>query len=137
MTGFWGSVLEERISREEAAKEALKSCTHQRCLVPEECPFDCIAITAPNPRASTAYLDELVHRVGGKGPKEVLVLAVSDPEGVRIGSGGGTLNAVLEVRGVWILSCLCWGELLGRYDMHDVPHRLHAIRYRYSSSTCK
>ncbi|CAN0264475.1 unnamed protein product, partial [Ectocarpus fasciculatus] len=63
-------------------------------------PFDCLAITAPNPRASKAYLDELVHRVGVsgiEGTKEVLILAVSDPEGVRIGSGGGTLNAVLEV----------------------------------------
>ncbi|CAN0399916.1 unnamed protein product, partial [Ectocarpus sp. 12 AP-2014] len=63
-------------------------------------PFDCLAITAPNPRASKAYLDELVHRVGvsgTEGTKEVLILAVSDPEGVRIGSGGGTLNAVLEV----------------------------------------
>ncbi|CAN0188122.1 unnamed protein product, partial [Hapterophycus canaliculatus] len=62
--------------------------------------FDCLAITAPNPRAAAAYLDELVHRVGVSGKentKEVLILAVSDPEGVRIGSGGGTLNAVLEV----------------------------------------
>ncbi|CAM9239240.1 unnamed protein product, partial [Laminaria digitata] len=27
----------------------------------------------------------------------MLILAVSDPEGVRIGSGGGTLNAILEI----------------------------------------
>ncbi|CAN0345900.1 unnamed protein product, partial [Ectocarpus sp. 12 AP-2014] len=76
------------------------ACCHQRCLVPEGSPFDCLAITAPNPRASKAYLDELVHRVGvsgTEGTKEVLILAVSDPEGVRIGSGGGTLNAVLEI----------------------------------------
>ena len=65
--------------------------------MPEACPFDCIAITAPNPRASQAYLDELVRRVGGRGTKEMLILAVSDPKGVRIGSGGGTLNAILEV----------------------------------------
>ena len=65
--------------------------------MPEACPFDCIAITAPNPRASQAYLDELVRRVGGRGTKEMLILAVSDPEGVRIGSGGGTLNAIFEV----------------------------------------
>lgn len=76
------------------------SCGRQRCLVPKSCPFDCLAITAPNPRASAAYLDELVHRVSvneDENAKEVLILAVSDPEGVRIGSGGGTLNAVLEV----------------------------------------
>lgn len=84
-----------------AANQARSACCHQRrCLVPEASPFDCLAITAPNPRASKAYLDELVHRVGvsgTEGTKEVLILAVSDPEGVRIGSGGGTLNAVLEV----------------------------------------
>ncbi|CAB1121170.1 FK/GFPP [Ectocarpus sp. CCAP 1310/34] len=83
-----------------AANQARGACCHQRCLVPEGFSFDCLAITAPNPRASKAYLDELVHRVGmsgTEGTKEVLILAVSDPEGVRIGSGGGTLNAVLEI----------------------------------------
>lgn len=83
------------------AKGVIGACSFQRCHVPKACPFDCISITAPNPRASTAYLDELVHRVGvtaEAGTKEVLILAVSDPEGVRIGSGGGTLNAILEVR---------------------------------------
>lgn len=77
------------------------ACSYQRCHVPQACPFDCLAITAPNPRASKAYLEELVHRIGvnaKEGTKEVLILAVSDPEGVRIGSGGGTLNAILEVR---------------------------------------
>lgn len=101
MTGFWEAMLDQREEREETANEKLQtensSCSHQTCLVADACPFDCIAITAPNPRASKAYLDELVHRVGGKGTKEVLILAVSDPEGVRIGSGGGTLNAILEV----------------------------------------
>lgn len=97
MTGFWESLLEEREELEDAARETLNACTHEFCFVSEACPFDCIAITAPNPRASKAYLGELVHRVGGKGSKEVLILAVSDPEGVRIGSGGGTLNAILEV----------------------------------------
>lgn len=94
-------VLAEGESRQQDA------CGRQVCRVPESCPFDCLAITAPNPRAAAAYLDELVHRVGvsgGERTKEVLILAVSDPEGVRIGSGGGTLNAVLEVRA---LVCNC------------------------------
>lgn len=92
-------MLDQREEREETANEKLQTehSSHQTCLVVDSCPFDCIAITAPNPRASQAYLDELVHRVGGRGTKEVLILAVSDPEGVRIGSGGGTLNAILEV----------------------------------------
>eukprot|EP00903_Cladosiphon_okamuranus_P018207 g16748.t1 len=82
------------------AKGEIGACSYQRCHVPQACPFDCLAITAPNPRASKAYLEELVHRVGvsaREGTKEVLILAVSDPEGVRIGSGGGTLNAILEI----------------------------------------
>lgn len=107
MTGFWESILEERADREEAAKDALDAGTHKLCLVAESCPFDCIAITAPNPRASKAYLEELSRRVDGKGTKEVLVLAVSDPEGVRIGSGGGTLNAILEV--ISLVSCVGFG----------------------------
>lgn len=86
--------------------QGLGSCSHKLCRVSETCPFSAVAITAPNPRACKAYLDELVNRVGvgvgssgrKEGTKEVLILAVSDPEGVRIGSGGGTLNAVLEVR---------------------------------------
>lgn len=87
----------------DAKAEGLGACSHKLCRVPESCPFSAVAITAPNPRASKAYLDELVHRVGvhsseNEGTKEVLILAVSDPEGVRIGSGGGTLNAILEVR---------------------------------------
>lgn len=85
----------------DAATGGLGACSHRLCRVSETCPFTAVAITAPNPRASKAYLDELVNRVGvsGKeGTKEVLILAVSDPEGVRIGSGGGTLNAILEVR---------------------------------------
>lgn len=90
------------------SKGVISACSYQRCHVPQTCPFDCLAITAPNPRASKAYLEELVHRVGvsaKEGTKEVLILAVSDPEGVRIGSGGGTLNAILEV---WarMLACL-------------------------------
>lgn len=89
--------MEARLDREEAKKKDC-CCSHQVCFVSDTCPFDCIAITAPNPRASRAYLDELVRRLGGRGRKEVLILAVSDPEGVRIGSGGGTLNAVLEVK---------------------------------------
>lgn len=89
------------------------ACSYQRCRVPETCPFECLAITAPNPRASKAYLEELVHRVGvagEEGTKEVLILAVSDPEGVRIGSGGGTLNAILEVGVLRRLCPVLWGR---------------------------
>lgn len=100
MTGFWEAVLQERIQRKEEAEHALQNMSASRCRichVPDSFSFDCIAITAPNPRAADAYLDELVHRIDGKRSKQILVLAVSDPEGVRIGSGGGTLNAILEV----------------------------------------
>ena len=97
MSSFNGSALGGQAGRGEPSADVVGACSHRLCLVPDTCPFDCIAITAPNPRASQAYLDELVHRVGGRGTKEMLILAVSDPEGVRIGSGGGTLNAVLEV----------------------------------------
>lgn len=93
-----GDVSEPKVQSKGGANGA---CSYQRCHVPQTCPFDCLAITAPNPRASKAYLEELVHRVGvganKEGTREVLILAVSDPEGVRIGSGGGTLNAILEV----------------------------------------
>lgn len=87
----------------DAEAQGLGACSHMLCRVSETCPFSAVAITAPNPRASKAYLDELVDRVGvgsssKEGTKEVLILAVSDPERVRIGSGGGTLNAILEVR---------------------------------------
>ena len=102
MMSFNDSALGEQAGRGERSKYMASACSYRLCLVPETCPFDCIAITAPNPRASRAYLDELVHRVGGRGTKEMLILAVSDPEGVRIGSGGGTLNAILEV-----LCCCC------------------------------
>ena len=97
------------------AKGGMGPCSYRRCHVPQTCPFDCLAITAPNPRASKAYLEELVHRVGvspsEEGTKEVLILAVSDPEGVRIGSGGGTLNAILEVG--------CWAERSGWAGMKE------------------
>lgn len=90
--------MEEREAREDQASEVLEAAGNsQMCRVSDHIPFDCIAITAPNPSASAAYLDELVARLDGGGTKEVMIIAVSDPEGVRIGSGGGTLNAVLEV----------------------------------------
>ena len=98
MTGFWEAVLEEHGAREEEAIEVLERSGAKVCKVSQGCPFECIAITAPNPRAAAAYVDELIYRLDGSGDKEILVIAVSDPEGVRIGSGGGTLNAVLEVR---------------------------------------
>lgn len=96
MTGFWEAVLEEREAREEQASDILEETNARFCKVTDSCLFDCIAITAPNPRAAAAYLDELTHRLDGSGSRKVMIIAVSDPEGVRIGSGGGTLNAVLE-----------------------------------------
>lgn len=110
MTGFWEAILEERLTRGAEADKVLREHAHclRVCHVWDTCPFDCIAITAPNPRAASAYLDELVHRIDGTGCREVLLLAVSDPEGVRVGSGGGTLNAILEVRkGMSNSACKC------------------------------
>lgn len=134
MTGFWESLLEEREEREEAAKETLNAYTHEFCFVSEACPFDCIAITAPNPRASKAYLGELVHRVDGKGGKEVLILAVSDPKGVRIGSGGGTLNAILEVKLVFRnlpqKKVLSIREMVRRASTYASKHDLRVPRNR-------
>lgn len=72
---------------------------HQRTPVA----FDAVVVTAPNERSARAYAVELAARIprrycrrrdGG----EVLVLAASDPAGARVGSGGGTLNALSELR---------------------------------------
>ncbi|CAM9847523.1 unnamed protein product, partial [Phaeothamnion confervicola] len=68
-----------------------------------DCPFDVIAVTAPNERAALAFLDELAFRFGvdeGSSFKrkanhlEVVLFVIADPAGARIGSGGGTLNAL-------------------------------------------
>ncbi|CAM9336812.1 unnamed protein product, partial [Choristocarpus tenellus] len=61
--------------------------------------FDCLAVTAPNPRAAGSYLEELRRRLdlGPEGSKQILIVCVPDPLGIRVGSGGGTLNALLEV----------------------------------------
>ena len=62
------------------------------------CPFDAIVVTAPNRKAAEASEGELrvaFERVAGKAAgEEVQLLAVSDPKGARIGSGGGTINAL-------------------------------------------
>lgn len=62
------------------------------------CPFDAIVVTAPNTKAAEASEGELrvaFERVAGKAAgEEVQLLAVSDPKGARIGSGGGTINAL-------------------------------------------
>ncbi|CAM9220965.1 unnamed protein product [Discosporangium mesarthrocarpum] len=67
--------------------------------VPAGFPFDCLAITAPNSRAAGAYLEELARRVHveQEQSQRILLVSVADPSGVRVGSGGGTLNALLEV----------------------------------------
>lgn len=143
MAGLKEATQQWRTGSDEV-REKDACCPQQRCLVSDSCPFDCIAITAPNPRSSKAYLEELVHRVGGKGSKEVLILAVSDPEGVRIGSGGGTLNAILEVislviivevprvlrvphGGFWLLTCLVYARRSPVIPDWSPPCRSNAI----------
>ena len=62
------------------------------------CPFSAIVVTAPNDRSAAASRDELriaFSRVcPGVDPGSVCLLAVADPNGARIGSGGGTINAL-------------------------------------------
>ena len=62
------------------------------------CPFSAIVVTAPNDCSAAASRDELriaFSRVcPGVDPGSVCLLAVADPNGARIGSGGGTINAL-------------------------------------------
>lgn len=64
--------------------------------------FDAIVVTAPNERSARAYAEELRARIPGRycrdGGGELLLLAAADPAGARVGSGGGTLNALGELR---------------------------------------
>lgn len=65
--------------------------------------FDAVVVTAPNERAARAYAQELAARIPQRYCRrqdagELLVLAASDPAGARVGSGGGTLNALAELR---------------------------------------
>ena len=66
-----------------------------------ECPFDVVVVTAPNARAAKAYEIELPIAFGrataprgGDAAPAALLLSVADPMGRRVGSGGGTLNAL-------------------------------------------
>jgi fucokinase len=67
--------------------------------------FDAVVVTAPNERSARAYAQELAARIparyccrDGGGESELLLLAAADPAGARVGSGGGTLNALDELR---------------------------------------
>eukprot|EP00953_Heterococcus_sp_UTEX-ZZ885_P028127 15012-Heterococcus_DN1.PRE.2 len=87
------------------------------CRVPSACPFDTLVVTAPNTLAAQAYLVELCDRLQQQagsscGPqKQLEVLVVSDPAGTRVGSGGGTLNALAQLsqlnEGSWCLAEHC------------------------------
>ena len=62
-------------------------------LTAQQCCFDAIIVTAPNERAARASVVELkVAHQRACLPSAVLpvLLAVQDPNGARIGSGGGT-----------------------------------------------
>ena len=74
---------------------------HQRTPVA----FDAVVVTAPNERSARAYALELAARIPRRycrrqdgGGIEIVILAASDPAGTRVGSGGGTLNALSELR---------------------------------------
>ena len=53
-----------------------------------------IIVTAANEAQAVAYRGELEQR-RSQFPPDTVLLAVSDPRGSRIGSGGGTLNALV------------------------------------------
>jgi hypothetical protein len=57
--------------------------------------FDCIIVTATDVHQSAAFLEELRQRQRGGVFPDALIIAVPDPVGARIGSGGATLNALL------------------------------------------
>lgn len=56
------------------------------------CPFDVIVVTARHEKQAVAYSEELSKRTAFK---KVLTLGVADPRNERVGSGGGTLNALV------------------------------------------
>ena len=59
-----------------------------------DCPFDAIVVTARHEKQAQAYSQELAKR---KVFKDVLTLGVADPRYERVGSGGGTMNALVAV----------------------------------------
>ena len=61
-------------------------------------PFDAIVITSASPVQAQAYTLELeLRRRLGLIPDSTLIVAVPDPAGYRVGSGGATLNALAVV----------------------------------------
>ena len=65
---------------------------------PPTVPFDAIVITSASPVQAEAYTLELeLRRRLGLIPESTVVLAVPDPAGYRVGSGGATLNALAVV----------------------------------------
>ena len=60
--------------------------------------WDYLVVTASNERQASAYRDELrIRQELGFIPKAARVLAVSDPDGKRVGSGGSTIHCLLEI----------------------------------------
>ncbi len=68
------------------------------------CPWDVVVVTAPTERSARAYQEELQARLprryrGAAGASDpLLVLSCADPAGKRVGSGGGTLNALAHTQ---------------------------------------
>lgn len=77
-------------------------------------PFPVVVVTAPTERSAEAYQEELQARLSKRyfavcpglnndesskeeNEQELILLAVADPLGKRVGSGGGTLNALVHV----------------------------------------
>ena len=57
-----------------------------------------VVVTSANQTQADAVQRELEHRRDlGALPRDAIVLAVPDPSGERIGSGGATLNALVAV----------------------------------------
>jgi len=73
-------------------------------------PFPVVVVTAPTERSAQAYQEELQARLSKRycvasssscndeAERDLILLAVADPRGKRVGSGGGTLNALAHVQ---------------------------------------
>lgn len=79
-----------------AVRRALAA--YRRTLAGTAPAWDVLAVTAADERQAAACLQELEMRVeAGLLPRNCRILALPDPEGVRIGSGGAARRAIAEI----------------------------------------
>jgi hypothetical protein len=58
--------------------------------------FECVVVTSSNAAQCELFRKELIARRGKFLSPSCRVLALSDPLGVRVGSGGATMHAISE-----------------------------------------